>query len=114
MKCPVCTATYRPPSSSCRRCGADLAALIRIHDQALWHYRQALQLFKVEQFAEALAQTEQAIALHQGQADFHVLAGQLWAVQGKFAQAVQCWQTAQRLDPKHSIAANCLTLLANR
>lgn len=127
MKCPVCRATYRgganrsqeesansplsppsshPPPSSllCHRCGADLAALIHLHDQAVWHHRQAIQAFQSGDYEAAIAHSQQAIALHAQQPDFHALAGQLSALQGDFPQAIAAWKTAQRLDPKHPTA----------
>jgi tetratricopeptide (TPR) repeat protein len=111
MKCPVCNANYQPPALVCRRCGVDLAALIRLHDQAVWHHHQALQHYQAGAYAEAIAQTDQAIALQPQQADLHAFAGQLWAWQGQFDRAIGCWQTAQALDPQHPLAGACLAIL---
>ncbi len=111
MNCPVCNANYRPPAVLCRRCGVDLSALIRLHDQAVWHHRQALQQGQAGQYAAAIAHSHQAIALHSQSAEFHALAGQLWALQGEVAQAVGCWQTAQALDPQQPTAVKGLALL---
>ena len=111
MKCPVCHASYRPPALLCRRCGVDLSPLIRLRDQAVWHHQQAIQYLEAGQYAEAIAENDQAIALHHQQAEFHALAGQLWALQGKFDRAIDDWKTAQALDPKHPIAAACLDSL---
>lgn len=111
MKCPVCRAAYRPNRSTlCRRCGADLSALIRLHDQALWYHRQALQSLKATDYAEAQAKNDQALALHHHNADFHALAGRLWALQGEFRQAITSWQQAQKLDPQHSTACGYLRI----
>jgi Flp pilus assembly protein TadD len=111
MKCPVCHAIYRPPAPLCRRCGVDLAPLIRLYDQAVWHHRQALQHLQAGDDEAAIGQNDQAIALHYQQADFHALAGQLWARQGEFKRAIGCWQTAQTLDPKQPLAVACLAIL---
>jgi Flp pilus assembly protein TadD len=111
MKCPVCHASYRPPAVFCRRCGVDLSPLIRLRDQAVWYHQQAIQCLQAGQYAEAIAQNDQAIALHYQQAEFHALAGQLWALQGVFDRAITCWQTAQALDPQHPIAVACLDIL---
>ena len=139
MQCPVCRAVYRPAkaklsvaasepvsesasksveevktpvASICRRCGADLSPLIRIHDQALWCHRQALQRLQQGDYLEAKGYNEQAIALHQNNADFHALAGQLWALEGEFSLAVISWQKAVRLKPQQPLASSCLQILA--
>jgi tetratricopeptide (TPR) repeat protein len=127
MKCPVCRAIYRPvsaskelgvergentlPSKLCRRCGVDLSPLIHLHDQALWYHRQAIQNFKARDYAAATTQNNQALALYSNNADFHALAGQLWALQGEFRQAIKAWKKAQQLDPQHSTAGACLECL---
>jgi len=113
MKCPVCRATYRPADGSpfCRRCKADLSPLIQIHDRAVWHYRQAIQFFVAGDYLAAQAQNERAIALNSNNADFHVLAGQLWALQGEFQRAIAAWKQAQRLKPLHPVPGNCLQIL---
>lgn len=113
IKCPVCRATYSPAyeTPSCRRCRADLSSLIRIHDQAVSHYRQAIQLLKAGDYVAAQAQNDRALALHYNNADFHALAGQLWALQGEFQRAIAAWKQAQKLDPVHTIACSCLQIL---
>ncbi|MGA7953387.1 MAG: hypothetical protein WCA07_07680 [Gloeobacterales cyanobacterium] len=127
MKCPVCRAIYRPasaskelgvesgenrlPSALCRRCGVDLSPLIHLHDQALWYHRQAIQAFKVGDYAAAATQNNQALALYSNNADFHALTGQLWALHGEFRQAINAWKKAQQLDPQHSTAGACLECL---
>ena len=121
MKCPVCRAPYRPASASsaadsdaahanpalrsalCRRCGVDLSPLIQLHDRAIWHYRQAIQAFRAGDYAVAIASNDQAIALWSN-ADFHAFAGQLWALQGEFLQAIAAWKIAHQLDPQQAIA----------
>ncbi len=109
MKCPVCRATYRAiaPESAlsrpCHRCGADLAALIRLHDCAIAHYHQAIAYFAAGDLPKALAENNKAIALHSRYPAFHAFAGQLWALQGQFDQAIQAWQLAQKLDPKNNV-----------
>jgi tetratricopeptide (TPR) repeat protein len=109
MKCPVCRATYRAnPTISCRRCGADLAALIQLHDQAIGHHRQAIAHFAAGNLATAIAMNAQAIALHSQQAQFHAFAGQLFALQGDLGQALRSWQLAKTLDPQVPMASDCL------
>ncbi len=114
MKCPVCRATYPSQQSTpaCRRCGADLSALIQLHDRALWHYRQSVAALQAEDYPAAQFQIEQALALDGRQGSFHALAGQIWALQGKWHPAIAAWRQAQRLDPSHPIAGACLKLLA--
>jgi Flp pilus assembly protein TadD len=112
MKCPVCRATYRPnETSSCQRCKTDLSPLMQIHDRAVWHYRQAMQFFATGDYLAAQAQNDRAIALHSNHADFHALAGQLWALQGHFQQAIVAWKQAQQLEPLHPVACSCLQIL---
>jgi tetratricopeptide (TPR) repeat protein len=112
MKCPVCRAIYRPNDTSCcQRCKTDLSPLIQIHDRAVWHYRQAMQFFAIGDYLAAQAQNDRAIALYSKNADFHALAGQLWALQGEFARAIVAWKQAQQLEPSHPIAGNCLQIL---
>ena len=134
MQCPVCRAVYRPAkdkllaadsesasksvevriplASVCRRCGVDLSPLIRIYDQALWYHRQALQHLQQGDYSEARGYNERAIALHQNNADFHALSGQLWALEGEFGLAVASWQKALRFKPQQPLASNCLQILA--
>ncbi|WP_218081827.1 hypothetical protein [Anthocerotibacter panamensis] len=113
MDCPVCRAVYRPHGEgfTCRRCGADLAALIQVHDRALWHYRQALNLLDQERYSAAQTANAQALALHQRSADFHDLAGRLAALTEDWPQAVASWRRALLLDPQHPRAARCLEAL---
>jgi tetratricopeptide (TPR) repeat protein len=129
MKCPVCGVVYRPtktskeageneiivsispPSLTCRRCKTDLSDLVRLHDQAIWHHRQALSLFSQGRYSEAQLHNNSAIALHFNHADFHTLAGKLEALQGEFKQAISSWQQALKLDPQNVIAANCLQMI---
>ena len=118
MKCPVCRAPYQSKASeqnapvlNCRRCGADLAPLIHLHDQALWHHRQAIQCFEAGDYDTAIAQNDQAIALHTQQAEFHALAGQLRALQGDFGGAIAAWRMAQQLDPQNPIVMIGLQIL---
>jgi len=128
MKCPVCRATYRSgdrqseieqpstsnsqpstsnsqPSTSnpqpCRRCGVDLSPLIRLHDQAVWYHRQAIQALQAGNYSAAADWNEQAIALNSHDADFHALAGRLSVLQGEFGRAIASFQKVQQLDPKH-------------
>ena len=132
MKCPLCRATYRSPefksqesepdaaiaavrsaaALNCRRCGVNLAPLIRLHDQAIWHHRQAIQSFNAGDYPIAIAHNNQAIALNAQQADFHALAGQLWALQGDAVGAIAAWKTAQHLNPQHPTATLYLQQLA--
>ena len=56
----------------------------------------------------ATHQNQQALALAANQPDFQAFAGQLWAIQGEFAQAIAAWQKALQLDPQHSTAGACL------
>ncbi len=114
MKCPVCRATYQPGQASpaCRRCGADLTALIQIHDRALWHYRQAIAHLKAAAYLDAQTHIQQALALNSRDATFYALAGQIWAIQGNWQAAIEAWKQAQRLDRSNQNAADCLKLLA--
>jgi tetratricopeptide (TPR) repeat protein len=112
MKCPVCRARYTASSSPlCRRCGADLTALIRLHDQAVEFHRRAIQAFQARDYSSARQWNQRAIALHHHQADFHALAGQLWALQGQLEPAISAWQTAIHLHPQHPTATALLHCL---
>jgi tetratricopeptide (TPR) repeat protein len=88
-----------------------LSPLIQIHDRAVWHYRQALQFFAAGDYLAAQAQNDRAIALHSNNADFHALAGQIWALQGEFQRAIVAWKQAQQLEPLHPIACHCWQIL---
>jgi tetratricopeptide (TPR) repeat protein len=121
MKCPVCRATYRASESttekaagakSCHRCGADLSRLIALHDQAIGHHRRAIAQLAVGDLTAAMIANNQAIELHSQHPQFHALAGQLWALQGKFGQATRSWQFAQKLDPQNTTVSACLEILA--
>ena len=114
MKCPVCRATYRVVESldltkPCHRCGADLAPLIQLHDQAIAHHRQAIVQFTAGNLQAAMMENDRAIALHSQDPAFHAFAGQLFALQGIFDRAVRSWQFAQQLDPQYK----CLFLRSN-
>jgi tetratricopeptide (TPR) repeat protein len=105
MKCPVCRATYRSTQTpeqltyTCHRCGADLTALIRIHDQAIAHHCRAIEYFKSGNIHDAMVANDQAINLHSRHPSFHALAGRLWVIQGNFDQAFQSWKLTKALDP---------------
>jgi tetratricopeptide (TPR) repeat protein len=62
-------------------------------------------------YAAASAWTQQALAINRTNADFHALAGQLWALQGEFHQAILSWQKARQIDPKHPSAKAYLDAL---
>jgi tetratricopeptide (TPR) repeat protein len=98
-------------SPTCRRCKADLSDLFRLHDQALWHHKQALHLLTQERYLEATTHNNQAISLCYSNADFHALAGKLWALQGEWKQAISSWQHALKFDPQNAIASNCLQMI---
>lgn len=122
MKCPVCRATYRspeksensnsPPTYLCRRCGGDLTPLIHLHDQAIWHHHQAIQALRSGDDREAMHRNNQALALYANHADFHALAGQIWALQGELGDAIAAWQKALQLSPQNATASACLQFLA--
>jgi tetratricopeptide (TPR) repeat protein len=122
MKCPVCRAIYRssgkgenvnfPSEHLCRRCGGDLTSLIHLHDQAIWHHRQAIQALQSGDYQGSMHRNNQALALYANHADFHALAGQLWALQGEFEAAIAAWQKAQQLSPQHPTASACLQFFA--
>jgi Flp pilus assembly protein TadD len=79
---------------------------------ALWHHREAIQAFKLGDLVEAIAQNQQAIALHSRNADFYVFAGQILALQGEFNHAIAAWHKAMEISPKHPKATEFLQLLA--
>lgn len=111
MHCPVCRAVYRPPSGSCRRCGVDLLPLIEIRDRAIWYHKQALDSLARGDFKGSIVDNQKALALHRGNADFHVLAGRLQALEGNLKQAIANWQYALSLDPQHPQALKFLQIL---
>jgi len=139
MKCPVCGTIYRPtkenkglleqrnndyteestiisPSSSptpptCKRCKVDLSDLLRLHDQAIWYHREGLGLLSQERYPEAATHNNQALALYSSNADFHALAGRLWALQGEFPEAIASWQQALKFNPENAIACDCLQMI---
>jgi tetratricopeptide (TPR) repeat protein len=118
MKCPVCRATYRSAESSkpaetppCHRCGADLSALIALHDQAIGHHRHAIAQFVAGDLATAVAANHQAIQLHSQHPKFHAFAGQLSALQGEFESAIRSWQLAHTIDPHDTTVSACLAIL---
>ena len=131
MKCPVCGAIYRttkgagtqggenhsqtsplrPHSLTCRRCKADLSDLITLHDQAIWYHRQALDLFSKGFYPEAATHNNQALALYSSHADFHTLAGKIWALQGEWREAIASWQQALKFDPQNASACDCLEMI---
>jgi tetratricopeptide (TPR) repeat protein len=82
----------------------DLAPLIHLHDQAIWYHRQAIQALQAENYPAATTWNRQALALYSNNADFHALAGQLWALQGEFQRAILAWQKARQINPQHNTA----------
>jgi hypothetical protein len=58
-----------------------------MRDQALWYYRRALSRLRDRNYHKAKAIVEQALALHSSNADFRVLAGRIWALEGEFQEA---------------------------
>jgi tetratricopeptide (TPR) repeat protein len=119
MKCPVCQVVYRHQtgdetsvSLSCRRCKADLSDLITIYNHAVWYHREALGLFGRKFYHQAQEFNDKAIALHYKQADFHTLAGKLWALQGEYGKAISAWRVALDIEPKQAIAGECLELIS--
>ncbi|NEQ29028.1 MAG: hypothetical protein F6K28_60830, partial [Microcoleus sp. SIO2G3] len=83
----------------------------QLHDRAIKHYRQAIELLKGQDYSAAQTQIQAAITLNRNP-DFYALAGQLYALQGQFRQAIAAWNYAQFLDPNHSAARNYSRLFA--
>jgi tetratricopeptide (TPR) repeat protein len=116
MKCPVCRATYRvtdaiEKTKPCHRCGADLAPLIGLYDRAIAHHRQAISLFTAGNLLAAILANDRAISIHSQNPAFHAFAGQLFAITGEFDRAIRSWQVVKKLDPKNTLASNCLEIL---
>jgi tetratricopeptide (TPR) repeat protein len=122
MKCPVCGTIYRPGRGAgeqikdstlptCRRCKADLSDLFRVHDQAIWYHKQAIDLLAQKRYLEAAAHNKRAIALYVSNANFHALAGKLSALQGEFPEAIASWQQALKFDSQNTVASNCLEMI---
>lgn len=103
--------TTASDSPTCRRCQADLSDLFHLHDLAIWYHRQALHLLSQKRYSEAAALNNQALALYYSNADFHVLAGKLSALQGEFREALSSWQQALKFDSQNAIACNCLQMI---
>jgi len=68
-----------------------ISPLIHIHDRAIWYHRQAIQALQAGDYP-ATTWNNQALALYVNNAAFHALAGQLWALQGEFRQALAAWE----------------------
>jgi hypothetical protein len=64
-------------------------------DGAIACHREAIMAFESRNYGLAKELNHRALALHQGNGDFHCLAGQLLFLEGNFAQAILCWQRAQ-------------------
>jgi tetratricopeptide (TPR) repeat protein len=82
--------------------------LITLHDQALWHHRQAIESFRAVDYPTAIAENDRALALIPNQPDFQAFAGQLLACQGEFAKAIAAWEKALQLNPHQLTAEACL------
>ena len=79
-----------------------------------FYHRQALQFLQQGDYSKAKKNNNQAIALHQNSADFHALAGQLWALEGEFSLAAVSWQKALALYPQQPLASSCLQILTEK
>jgi len=85
--------------------------LIQIHDQSIWYYQQAVSAFENNDFSTAQQQIDQAIALNARRAEFHTFAGQVWALQGEFDQAISAWKLAAAIDSGNRRAQDALEML---
>ena len=60
---------------------------------------------------EAISQNQRAIALYSSNADFYVLAGQVFALLGELEEAIAAWHKAIAISPQHPKAVKFLQLL---
>lgn len=98
--CPECGAVNPIDASVCESCGADLAAVRSLIDNANSHYNEALALAHSGRLDEAIAQLEAALALSSDQAVFHNLLGTVYAQKGLYSEAIRAWERALALDPE--------------
>jgi hypothetical protein len=96
MHCPVCRAPLALPNAAavqCRRCRADLSLLVALEKQRARALAAAYGNAARGEWRQVLAHARWAHVLRKDDESYRLLAAG-YLMQGDFARAWQCWQTA--------------------
>lgn len=100
MLCPYCHTENREDRDTCYICGKDLSTIRLVVNKARQHYNDALEHAERGRSAKAIEELQNALDLDRSLTNAHVVLGTLYARDGKFAEARECWETALALQPE--------------
>lgn len=99
MLCPYCHTENREDRDTCYICGKDLSTIRLVVNKARQHYNDALEHAERGRPAKAIEELQNALDLDRSLVNAHVVLGTLYAREGKFTEARECWETALDLQP---------------
>src|SRR6476661_8050077 len=100
MQCPFCHTENREDRERCYACDKDLSMLRLLVNKARHHYNDALEHAERNRNTEAIDELRNALDLDRRFTNAHVVLGTLYAKEGKYEEAKQCWSNALELNPE--------------
>jgi limonene-1,2-epoxide hydrolase len=95
--CPACNARYRG-KDQCHRCGMELASLLDIKTRAQSHLKQAIKLYRLEDFDQMYVHARRANVLYQTRESIQLLACAAFMVK-RFEEAIKMWRQYFNCQP---------------
>ncbi len=100
MQCPFCQTDNREDRETCYVCGKDISTVRLVVNKSRQHYNDALEHAERGRVTEAIDELKNAIDLDATLVNAHVVLGTLYARQGQFPEARECWEKALALNPE--------------
>lgn len=100
MICPYCQTENREDRETCYACDKDISTLRMVVNKARQHYNDALEHAERNHSENAIEELKQALALDNTLVNAHVVLGTLYARDGRFQEARDCWTRALELQPE--------------
>ncbi len=108
MQCPHCQTENREDRETCYACGKDISTLRLVVNKARQHYNDALEHAERNRTEEAIEELKRALDLDASLVNAYVVLGTLYAQQGKFLDARDCWNRALAINPEMARAHDYL------
>lgn len=99
MLCPYCQTENREDRDACYVCGKDISTIRLVVNKARQHFNDALEHAERGRSTEAIDELKNALDLDASLVPAHVVLGTLYARDGKFVEARDCWNNALALQP---------------
>jgi lipopolysaccharide biosynthesis regulator YciM len=100
MQCPYCHTENREDRERCYACDKDISMLRLLVNKARHHYNDALEHAERGRTIEAIDELRNALDLDRRFTNAHVVLGTLYAKNGEYQQARECWSNALKISPE--------------